>query len=218
MGSQRALLAFVFLALLSALSAQKAKPNILMFIVDDLGWNDVSFNGAEFETPTVDKMAKVRHCAWELTFLLLLSKHWVQHSHNHRTPFINLIISKTFWDKDQGYKGNYKIVLVIFHCCWNACPRWWWPLSKAFFEISLHMHVPNFYVTFSWNLKYYSIICLASSPLSVQQVHNKLIIIMNRFEQLQHIIQKFFVQNFLVQKLTLLQEKMPDSGMHVNIF
>ena len=36
------------------------KPNILMFIVDDLGWNDVSFNGAEYETPTVDQYAKVR--------------------------------------------------------------------------------------------------------------------------------------------------------------
>lgn len=33
------------------------KPHILMIIVDDLGWADVSFRGSEYTTPTIDELA-----------------------------------------------------------------------------------------------------------------------------------------------------------------
>jgi len=33
------------------------KPNILMFVIDDLGWNDTSYRGSDIKTPTIDKFA-----------------------------------------------------------------------------------------------------------------------------------------------------------------
>jgi arylsulfatase A-like enzyme len=36
-----------------------AKPNIVFFLIDDMGWMDVGFNGSTFyETPNIDKLAK----------------------------------------------------------------------------------------------------------------------------------------------------------------
>jgi arylsulfatase A-like enzyme/lysophospholipase L1-like esterase len=36
-----------------------AKPNIVFFLIDDMGWADVGFNGSTFyETPNIDKLAK----------------------------------------------------------------------------------------------------------------------------------------------------------------
>jgi arylsulfatase A-like enzyme/lysophospholipase L1-like esterase len=36
-----------------------AKPNIIFFLIDDMGWMDVGFNGSAFyETPNIDKLAK----------------------------------------------------------------------------------------------------------------------------------------------------------------
>ena len=34
-----------------------ASPNILMFVIDDLGWNDLSYKGSDIKTPTIDKFA-----------------------------------------------------------------------------------------------------------------------------------------------------------------
>ena len=50
-----------FLCLLSTLSIASAatKPNILFIFADDLGWKDVSYQGADFfETPRIDAFAK----------------------------------------------------------------------------------------------------------------------------------------------------------------
>ena len=33
------------------------KPNILMFVIDDLGWNDTGYRGSDIPTPTIDKFA-----------------------------------------------------------------------------------------------------------------------------------------------------------------
>lgn len=34
------------------------KPNIILFVIDDLGWNDTSYQGSEYPTPTIDKLAE----------------------------------------------------------------------------------------------------------------------------------------------------------------
>ena len=38
-------------------AAGKPPPNIVLFIADDLGWNDVGYHGSEIRTPTLDRMA-----------------------------------------------------------------------------------------------------------------------------------------------------------------
>lgn len=49
---------FVFLLSCSSEQTDKAKPNIVLIIADDLGWKDVGYIGAEFyETPNIDKLA-----------------------------------------------------------------------------------------------------------------------------------------------------------------
>lgn len=37
--------------------AEVARPNIVLIVADDLGWRDVSFHGAEFPTPHIDRIA-----------------------------------------------------------------------------------------------------------------------------------------------------------------
>lgn len=57
------LLIFLFLIIISdscLLNTQdQSKPNIIIILVDDLGWNDLSYMGSEYyETPFIDKLAK----------------------------------------------------------------------------------------------------------------------------------------------------------------
>ena len=49
----------ILLALALSMVASGQAPNIVLILADDLGWNDVGFNGAEFyETPNLDRMAR----------------------------------------------------------------------------------------------------------------------------------------------------------------
>lgn len=46
----------------SLLMAQETKadtlPNVVLIVIDDMGWNDVSYHGSEVRTPTMDRLAK----------------------------------------------------------------------------------------------------------------------------------------------------------------
>ncbi|MGJ8650266.1 MAG: sulfatase [Opitutaceae bacterium] len=54
----RLILTFSAFAMCSALLAQTPRPNVLIFFIDDLGWNDVGVNGSTFhETPHIDALA-----------------------------------------------------------------------------------------------------------------------------------------------------------------
>ena len=33
-------------------------PNVILIIVDDMGWKDVGYHGSEIKTPTMDRLAK----------------------------------------------------------------------------------------------------------------------------------------------------------------
>jgi arylsulfatase B len=38
-------------------AASSTPPNVVIFVADDLGWNDVGYHGSEIETPNIDKLA-----------------------------------------------------------------------------------------------------------------------------------------------------------------
>ncbi|MEM6347047.1 MAG: arylsulfatase [Bacteroidota bacterium] len=39
-------------------SLSQAPPNVILIVVDDMGWNDVSYHGSEIQTPTLDRLAR----------------------------------------------------------------------------------------------------------------------------------------------------------------
>lgn len=49
--------ALSFLGALHLPGVSPAQPNIVLFVIDDLGWNDTGYHGAEYSTPTIDKLA-----------------------------------------------------------------------------------------------------------------------------------------------------------------
>lgn len=46
----------VFLLATVASVTMATKPNIILFVIDDLGWNDTGYQGADYTTPTIDKL------------------------------------------------------------------------------------------------------------------------------------------------------------------
>lgn len=56
---KKSLAPFVLLtAMLTPLQAQSTKPNIVVFLVDDMGWSDLGCYGSELKTPNLDALAK----------------------------------------------------------------------------------------------------------------------------------------------------------------
>ena len=52
-------LVLLFLGLSPTVLVSSANnPNIILFVIDDLGWNDTSYQGSDIPTPTVDKLAE----------------------------------------------------------------------------------------------------------------------------------------------------------------
>ena len=52
------LLLNVFLVTLCTIDVNVALPNIIFMLIDDLGWNDLSYhNGSDYPTPNIDKLA-----------------------------------------------------------------------------------------------------------------------------------------------------------------
>ncbi len=46
------------LLLLPQLVAAASNPNVIVFVADDLGWNDVGYHGGDIDTPALDRLAK----------------------------------------------------------------------------------------------------------------------------------------------------------------
>lgn len=49
----------IIIVFISIVSVAQNKPNVVFFLVDDLGWNDISTNGSKlYETPNIDALAE----------------------------------------------------------------------------------------------------------------------------------------------------------------
>lgn len=48
----------VFLLCVAVYAQAKEKPNVIVIVADDLGWNDVGYHGGDIETPSLDRLAK----------------------------------------------------------------------------------------------------------------------------------------------------------------
>ena len=48
----------MFILLEETQAAATNRPNIILFVIDDLGWNDTSYQGSDLTTPAIDKLAQ----------------------------------------------------------------------------------------------------------------------------------------------------------------
>ena len=44
-------------ALIPASALAAKRPNVIVIVADDLGWNDVGFHGGDIDTPSLDRLA-----------------------------------------------------------------------------------------------------------------------------------------------------------------
>ena len=51
------LIAALLLVASSAFAASPSQPNIVIMLVDDLGWADVGYHGSDIATPSIDRLA-----------------------------------------------------------------------------------------------------------------------------------------------------------------
>ncbi len=84
------LIVFIFAAFPSSIATNQ--PNIIFFLVDDLGWNNVGYHALnnETKTPNIDKLATNEG--------LQLNKHYVKHFHllliiYHHELNLNLLVN-----------------------------------------------------------------------------------------------------------------------------
>jgi arylsulfatase A-like enzyme len=56
--SSRGVLRLFTLLLLGASASAAERPNVVIFLADDLGWADVGFHGGPIETPSIDRIAR----------------------------------------------------------------------------------------------------------------------------------------------------------------
>lgn len=52
------LIACALLAFCARVDAELARPNVLIIVADDLGWNDVGYHGGDIDTPSLDRLAR----------------------------------------------------------------------------------------------------------------------------------------------------------------
>lgn len=48
----------IFIFIITALALHAAPPNIVLFVADDMGWNEVGYHGSKIATPNIDRLAK----------------------------------------------------------------------------------------------------------------------------------------------------------------
>jgi arylsulfatase A-like enzyme len=56
--SKKSLFLLIFLSISLGIDAQTSKPNIILIMVDDMGWSDIGCYGGEIQTPHIDALAK----------------------------------------------------------------------------------------------------------------------------------------------------------------
>ena len=62
--NRTSVIAIVLWMLVAPSAAAADRPNVVIFLADDLGWADVGFHGEEvIETPSLDRLARRRACS-----------------------------------------------------------------------------------------------------------------------------------------------------------
>ena len=55
--TQLRFIAFFLCILAPGILAAAQRPNVIVMVADDLGWNDVGFHGGDIDTPSLDRLA-----------------------------------------------------------------------------------------------------------------------------------------------------------------